>query len=81
MGLRPTQAHRIGLAVHCLSQLATLSDHRSIIGKSIRTNKTLKQSCFASNRIVLLLKKNVSNQANAGSKMDLTSMYKDVMTK
>ena len=48
------RAHPIELADQCHKFLATLYDNRSIIGKFHRNNKILKQSCFASNRIVSL---------------------------
>ena len=48
-----------------------------IQGKINGTNENLKQRCFASNRIYIFCskQKNLSNQASARSKIDLTSTY------
>ena len=51
MAFEPTHAGLIGLAVQHFNYSAILSDHRSIIGKLNQTNKTLKHSCCASNRL------------------------------
>ena len=53
-----------------------MEDQKLIFDKMNRTNKKRKQKCFASNRIVFLLKKqkNVSNQAIVLWKKDLTSV-------
>ena len=47
MGITPTHRDRNGLAVQRLNHSATLSEQMSIIGKSNRTLKKLKQCCFA----------------------------------
>ena len=53
MASEPTHAGLFGLAVQHFNYSAILSDHTSIIGKLNQTNKTLKQSCCASNRMLL----------------------------
>ena len=74
----PTYARRtFWKALQLLHISGNLYHQKSVIDKMNRTNKNLKESWFASNRIVFLLKtKNVSNQAIFRSKIDLRSVYR-----
>ena len=74
----PTYARRaFWKALQLLHISGNLYHQKSVIDKMNRTNKNLKESWFASNRINFLLKtKNVSNQAIFRSKIDLRSVYR-----
>ena len=53
MAFEPTHSGLFGLAVQHFNCSAILSNHRSFIGNLNETNKTLKHSCCASNRMLL----------------------------